>query len=94
MIRKEILDMSINCVCGQREEDYGSPEDNFNEIAKLWRCWLDMNITAYDVAIMMTMVKIGRMKSGKVKDDNYVDACGYLACAAEIALSSQKLHTL
>jgi len=92
MIRREILDMAETCVCGQREEDYGTPEDNFKVIADLWSCWLNEKITPHDVAIMMTLLKIGRMKSGKIKDDNYVDGCGYLACAAEIGLSNPEMQ--
>ena len=36
MKRAEILDKAKQCVCGQREKEYGSPEDNFLTIAKLW----------------------------------------------------------
>lgn len=33
MTRESILNRAIECVCGKREQDYGSPEDNFNRIA-------------------------------------------------------------
>ncbi len=33
MTRSEILDAAHKCVCGDREEDYGSPEKNFQTIA-------------------------------------------------------------
>lgn len=85
MTRKETLKAAEQCVCGNREEDYGNPEDNFAIIAKLWSLWLEKDISAHDVAIMMTLLKIGRVKSGRRKDDNYTDLCGYAACAAEIA---------
>lgn len=29
MKREEILDAAKRCVCGDREKDYGSPENNF-----------------------------------------------------------------
>lgn len=35
MNRKEILEAAAKCVCGDREQDYGSPENNFQTIAKL-----------------------------------------------------------
>ena len=38
--RKEILKAAEKCVCGDREQDYGSPEDNFARIAKLWSVYL------------------------------------------------------
>ena len=33
--RAEILHEAEHCICGQREQDYGSPEDNFSIIAKM-----------------------------------------------------------
>lgn len=42
-------------------------------------------LTAEDVANMMALLKIGRIAIGRHKDDSYIDAIGYLACAGEIA---------
>ena len=36
MKREETLDRAKQCVCGLREDDYGSPENNFQVIANLW----------------------------------------------------------
>ncbi len=33
MNRAETLEKAKTCVCGQRENEYGSPEDNFTSIA-------------------------------------------------------------
>lgn len=33
MTRREILEQARKCVCGDREQDYGSPEQNFKTIA-------------------------------------------------------------
>ena len=33
MTRESILNRAIECVCGEREQDYGSPEDNCGRIA-------------------------------------------------------------
>ena len=46
MTRESILNSAIECVCGKREQDYGSPEDNFNRIATYWSTHLGMEITA------------------------------------------------
>lgn len=35
MKRAEILEAARVCVCGEREQDYGSPEDSFGLIAQL-----------------------------------------------------------
>lgn len=106
MNRKETLHNAEICVCGQREEDYGSPEDNFATIALLWGVYLraahpelkkvmEINhITAIDVAVMMNQLKVARIATGKAKADNYIDGCGYLACAAEIATGGIKISEI
>lgn len=91
MTRSETLDAAKNCVCGSREEDYGNPEYNFILIARFWQTYLigkglAVNITSEDVAVMMALLKVARIATGKKKDDNYVDGAGYFACAAECAL--------
>jgi len=52
-------------------------------IARYWSNHLDAQITPADVGIMMTLLKIARMKGNPNHKDNYVDGAGYLACAAE-----------
>lgn len=87
MTRKEILSAAGECVCTSRQEEYGSIENNFALIARLWREYLDTDnpITAHDVAVMMALLKVARIASGQTKEDNYVDLCGYAACAGELA---------
>ena len=88
MTRKEILAEAERCVCTDREQQYGAPESNFSLIARLWREYLDTDnpITAHDVAMMMALLKIARIATGKPKTDNYIDLAGYAACAGEIAM--------
>lgn len=84
MNRKECLEESIKCVCTDREGQYGSPENNFSLIAELWSAYKGETFTAEDVVMMMALLKIARIKTGKHKDDNYVDLAGYAACACEL----------
>lgn len=42
-------------------------------------------LTAHDVAVMMCLLKIARLKSGSHNPDNYVDLAGYAGVAAECA---------
>lgn len=84
MTRKEILEAARQCVCGDREEDYGSPEDNFARIAGLWSAYLGVPIKVWDVAAMSALMKIGRIGGGQVKLDNWIDLAGYAACGGEI----------
>ena len=88
MTRAETLDRAKQCVCGQRENEYGSPEDNFRSIAALWSVYKNTDFTATDVAMMMALLKIARIKTGTATEDSFVDLAGYAACGAEIALSA------
>ena len=84
MDRKTTLEQAISIVCQDREAQYGSPEDNFEVISALWSYYLGCDIEPHDVAMLMALLKIARIKSGRYKDDNYIDLAGYAACAAEI----------
>lgn len=89
MNRLDTLKAAAECVCGSREEDYGSPEDNFAVIAALWTAYTGTDITPKDVAMMMALLKIARAKAGG-KPDTYVDLAGYAACGAEISAREPK----
>lgn len=97
MTRKEILAAAEKCVCGDREQDYGSPEKNFGIIADLWSTYLysvglldNSDPAVYnrlmpkDVAAMLALLKIARIASGHAKADNWIDLAGYAACGGEI----------
>ena len=91
MNRPEILDAAKKCVTGQREQDYGSPERNFERIADLWNAYLGAKtVDAVDVAMMLALLKVARVKTGKGTADSFVDLAGYAACAGEIATQEQK----
>lgn len=92
MNRLDTLKAAAECVCGSREEDYGSPEDNFAVIAALWTAYTGTDVTPKDVAMMMALLKIARAKVGS-KPDTYVDLAGYAACGAEISARDQKQTT-
>lgn len=85
--RKGILDAAEKCVCRDRQDTHGKPEDSFGAIANMWTAYLDVGreITPVDVANMMILLKIGRAKGNPKHMDNWVDVAGYAACAGEIA---------
>ena len=88
MTRKDILEAAYSCVNGDRDMQYGSPEDNFKLIAELWATYLkdrlhEPGLAARDVAAMMALFKIARIKNG-TKSDNWIDLAGYAACGGEI----------
>ncbi len=82
--RKEILDEACKQITGQREQDYGSPESNFEIIAKLWSDYLSVKMSPLDVAMMTCLLKIARIKNGGGTGDSFVDIAGYAACGGEI----------
>lgn len=100
MERKEILETAAKCVCGDREQDYGSPENNFARIAALWEVYLRDKVIPFgkgividpeDVAAMLVLLKIARIASGHAKDDNWIDIAGYAACGGEIESNSEAI---
>lgn len=90
MTRAQVLDEAKKCVCGDREEDYGNPESNFSMIADLWTAYKGVDFSAIDVAMMMALLKIARIKAG-TKSDSFVDLAGYAACAGEIANLTERM---
>lgn len=84
MSREDILDYAKFIVTGEREDMYGSPEDSFYLISRLWSDYLETVVLPEDVATMMILLKIARSKKG-FSIDNYVDIAGYAACGGEIA---------
>lgn len=84
MTRRDILQQAENIVCGDRDRQYGNPEDSFRTIAEFWTSYLGIQIRAEDVAAMMALVKLARIARGKAKADNWVDLAGYAACGGEI----------
>ena len=85
MIREQILETAIKTVCQDRQDRYGAVENNFQMIAEFWSTYLNVSVTAVDVAMMMGMLKIARIRTGKFTQDNFVDLAGYAACGAEVA---------
>ena len=96
LTRAAVLEKARACVCGEREEDYGSPEDSFGCIAELWEVYLRaacvspnaiITVTAADVAMLMALLKIARVGTSSVGGtaDSFVDLAGYAACGAECA---------
>lgn len=90
MNRANTLEKAKEVVCGHRENEYGSPEDNFKTIADFWSVYKGVEFTANDVAMMMALLKIARIRTGTATDDSYVDLAGYAACGSEINSKTDK----
>ena len=84
MKRNEVLDAAKATVC-DRQDIYGKPENNFLAIANAWGTYLGFPLSAYDVCIMMILLKVARAKTSPSHTDNLIDIAGYAALAAEVS---------
>ncbi len=82
--RELILNEAAIIVMKDRNVDYGSAEDNFASIAKMWSGYKSVEFSAHDVAAMMILMKVSRVKTSPSKKDHWVDIAGYAACGGEV----------
>jgi hypothetical protein len=86
MNRADILATASEYVTKDRAATHGDAEDNFRRIADLWNTYLGLNdITSIDVAVMLALLKVARIRSNPTHADNWIDIAGYAACGGEIA---------
>lgn len=87
---RAICEEALRTINGERQGQYGDPEDTFKKIADLWSSYLFSGsgrvewLTPMQVADMMCLLKIAREAGGKGKRDNMVDLIGYAALAANM----------
>ena len=93
MNRTECLETAKTIVNGARQENYGSPESNFRNIAELWTTYFNVSkntedwydITPMDVANMMILMKMARLINKSDHEDSWIDICGYAANGCELS---------
>ena len=84
-----VLDEASIIICGDREQAYGHPGKNLNNIADQWALYLQqkygqaLDLTGEDVCWMMSDLKKCRQINAS-KRDNVVDAIGYIALIERI----------
>ena len=83
--RSTVLRTAEDYITKDRAEEHGDMADNFATIADYWSTHLGVGVTGSDVAVMMSLLKVARIKSNARNMDNWIDGCGYLACGAELA---------
>ena len=89
--RVEALREAAKIISGDRNKQYGSPEDNFERTAEIWSVILGIEISNEDVAMMMVGLKVARYasKSG-FQPDTWVDIAGYAGCGYEVGYLQDK----
>lgn len=97
MTRGMVLEKAMQVINGDRQDQYGNPEDSFQVISDFWAVYLKHNrivsqspaslglISKKDVALMMALMKIAREMYGAGKEDNMIDAAGYIGLAADMS---------
>lgn len=68
----------------ERGRQYGDVGSSFSGIAKMWGAYLDLDLSASDVAMMMLLLKVSRAKRGKVSTDTVDDIIGYCMLYGEM----------
>ena len=92
MKASDIAKKASELVNGERDRQHGDKAKNFENIAAMWNAYLGIAnkrmgrpIDAQDVGNMMALLKVARQFSGEFNADDFIDGCGYLACAGEVA---------
>lgn len=96
-VAAHVLKTAHSVVTTERGGQHGDAENSFAMIGRFWSEYLNnsnnlyqdgdplIRVSAYDVAQMMTLLKIARAVHGDPKNaDHYVDAAGYTALAAAL----------
>lgn len=83
MKKTEILDKAKEIISKNRYKDENKGEDVFETIASLWSSYKDVTFTKVDVCMMMSLLKIARIKNNPKHIDSFIDLCGYAAIGGE-----------
>lgn len=84
-VKRTVLEQAHEIIHGDREQTYGHPSKNLESIASYWRTHIkakfgvDLELSAEDVCIMMTQLKLARLANTPAHRDSVVDGVGYLA---------------
>jgi hypothetical protein len=86
--RIEALRTAAAIISGERDAQYGSPEDNFDRISKIWSIILGVEISKEDVAMCMVGLKVARYSNpgSGFHADTWYDIAGYAGCGYEVGL--------
>jgi len=83
-VTESILQEAQRLIHGERNKNYGHPRENFADIAVLFTAYLDKEIDEIDVANLMILVKVARVKGTGYHRDSFTDIAGYAGCVERI----------
>lgn len=79
--KSNILKEAEKIIDGNRREEYGDMRECFARISGLWSSYTGITITKRDVAYMMILLKVARLKNNNFQRDSLIDVIGYSMCA-------------
>ena len=83
--RIEALREAVRIISGDRDKQYGAPEDNLGRIAMVWSMLFGIDISAEDVAMAMVGLKMARYANkGEFQPDTWIDIAGYAGIGFEV----------
>ena len=75
----------------ERRKQWGDPRATHNAIAKLWSVIVGVEITGFQVSLMMALLKIWRIFINPKEEDSYRDSKGYIDIASFFAEPSEEI---
>lgn len=97
--RDDFLQTAGSLINGDRAEEYGPADRNFDDIRYEWAPIIERlkseseELDIIDVAILQCKLKIARLLRHKDHRDSWVDLIGYAAIGAELAELKQRQRT-
>lgn len=83
--RAEVLLGAEALVNGDRNVQYGDPRADFRRTAAMWAAYLGTDVAPHDVAALMALLKVSRIRWSPSKLDSWTDLAGYAACGWDCA---------
>ncbi len=89
-VKEYIADEAKRIVSGARRSAYGTPEQNFERIARFWQVYFEntgrpeATVTAADVSPLMILTKLARLAESPQHLDSAIDGVGYFLTMAEV----------
>lgn len=92
--RIEALREAARIIAGDRDTQYGAPEDNLGRIAKIWSVIFAIEVTPQDVAMAMVGLKMARyVNKGEFQPDTWIDIAGYAGIGFEVGQLGEEKNT-
>jgi hypothetical protein len=80
----DLLRSALAATTGPRRDDYGRPRDNLGRTARLMDAYLDgidRPLEIGDVAALMILLKVARLRTSPGHEDSLMDIAGYASAA-------------